>query len=126
MATGLSIPLRAGPNGGSVLTSGDEQSSKIVTLALADNDNDNAFQQNIGLGTNEVFAVSNPSFRGRVLNRLTRVFNEFERRKLYRLQRDTIRWEKGKEGEQILRFRYKSIESDRSFEFERTFTRGSY
>lgn len=125
MATGLALPLRVGPTGGTIQSTGDEQSDKIIRLALSDGDNDNAFQLDITLGVGAVFKVANPGFRAQVLARLFRIFREFQARKTFTLLPNSIRWRRGKEGEQILSFRYKSLESDRVFEFEQSFGAGT-
>lgn len=122
---GLQIPVGVGPTGRTVIVSDDAQSKKIIRIALSDGENDNAFQQNITLGEGHVFAVNSPRDRAIVLSRLLRIFADFQDRDLYKLQRETIRWEKGPAaGEQTLSFKYIDLETDKVQDFSRTYGSG--
>lgn len=121
MATGLALPLRVGPTGRTMTSTGDEQADKIIRLALADGDNDNAFQQDATLGLSHIFDVRNPGSRAKVTARLLRIFDNFERLKRFQLERNTIRWSRGGPGEQVLTFKYRNLESDEVIDFSRTF-----
>ena len=124
MTKGIAVPVRPGPTGGVATLDADADADKTIRLALADNDNDNAFQQDIGLGTQFIFDVRNPSFRARVLARLFRIFDAFDRLKLFRLVRTSIKWSNGGKGEQILEFKYINLESDQPRDFSQTFSSG--
>ncbi len=63
---GLKIPIGVGPTGRTETLFGDAQSEKIIRLGLSDTDNENAFQQNIGLGLAHVFDVNRVGARTRV------------------------------------------------------------
>lgn len=104
------------------MSESDEDADKTIRLALADNDNDNAFQQGIGLGLDAVFSTRTSGFRARVLARLFRIFAEFERAKLFKLDRSSLTWSTNVQGEQSLEFRYINLESDETETFSKTFT----
>ena len=111
MATGLAVPVGVGPNGGARLSTGSENDDKIIRLSLADDNNENAFQQDIGLGVSAIFDVNDVMAKARVMTRLRNVFARFEAQKRYRLREDSIRWTT-KEGELYLEFQYWNLESD--------------
>lgn len=116
MPTGLRIPVSIGPNGGAALVSGSENDDKIIRLALGDDTNENAFQQDIGLGMGAVFDISDAVGKAKIIAKLRTIFQGFERAKRYRLRDDSIRWS-SREGEQILEFLYFNLESDDTREF---------
>lgn len=122
MARGLKVPVQVGPNGRTATVEGDEQASKIIRLALSDNDNDNAFQQDIGLGVSATFNIRSPGFRARVMSRLFRIFAVFEANKLYKLDRNSVVWRVATEGEQILEFKYLNMETDQPATFQQNYT----
>lgn len=121
MTTGIALPVGVNTHGGVRLVMGDEQAQKIIGLALSDLDSDNAFQQGIGLGADLVFDPASPTFRAKVRQRLFNIFEEFERLKLFRLVRRSIRWTKAVEGEQTLEFAFINLETDLTVDFDKTF-----
>jgi len=118
---GIALPVGPNNHGGIRTVQGDQQAQKIIGLALSDLDNDNAFQQNIGLGVGLIFDPSSPTFRAKVRERLVTIFDDFERKALFKLVRRSIRWTKAVEGEQTLEFSYINLESDSSSNFDKTF-----
>jgi hypothetical protein len=122
VSKGIAVPVRVNALGGVQTTEKDDDADKTIRLALSDNDNENAFQQGIGLGSDAVFAIRNPGFRAKVLARLLRIFAAFEKEKLFRIVRTSIAWSRGGEGEQILEFKYINLETDQPATFTRTFT----
>ncbi len=123
MPRGFALPLRPSPTGGVAITEGDEQADKIIRLSLSDNESDNAFQQNLGLGSRMIFDPLSPSFRAQVLSRLFEIFAEYEKLKLFKLVKGSVTWTRGPaDGEQTLEFRYINLESDEEAIFVRTFT----
>lgn len=123
MPKGIALPVRPAPWGGVLTVEGDDNDTKIITLALMSDDNENAFQQNIGLGDDMIFDVSDPTLRGALVNRIRNIFRRFETQKRYRLVGDTLRWRESDEtpGEMILEFKYINLESDDPKDFKRTF-----
>jgi len=123
MAKGLAVPVEVNSTGGTRVVDGDAQAEKIIALALSDNDSTNAFQQNIGLGTKMIFDVAKPAVRARVLASIVAIFAAFEREKLFKLVKGSVKWSKGpKTGDQTLEFKYINLESDSVRTFARTFT----
>ena len=123
MAKGIALPIRVNRRGGFQLSEGDEQADKIVRLALSSLDNDNAFQQDLGLGQAFIFAPRTPAFRSLVLARLDAIFAELEARKLYSLDRTSIRFSRGDvEGEEVLEMKYVNLNTDEELTFSRTFS----
>ena len=114
MTRGLALPLGVNVGGGARLVERDEQASKIITMALSDNDNRNAFQQDLGLGADMVFAIESPALRAQILRRLTNVFREFEQQELFKLVTDTVEFSSGSvgSGDLNLTFKYINLESD--------------
>lgn len=117
MPTGLDIPIRVGANGGAALSSGSDNDDKIVRLALGDDTNENAFQQDIGMGLGVIFDINDALTKAKVIAKLNTLFQRFELQKRYRLRSDSIRWS-SEEGEQFLEFIYFSLESDDTREFK--------
>jgi hypothetical protein len=122
MPRGLRVPVGADPTGGAALVESDENDQKIIGLALGSCDNENAFQQDVGLGNDMVFDINDPTLRARIYRRLISIFQDFETQKRYRLLRDTVRWETGEEGELVLAFKYMNLESDEPRDFTQKFT----
>lgn len=101
----------------------DENDNKIISLALGDDDNENAFQQNIGLGVDMIFAINDPSIRGRIMGRLKRIFDQFEAQRRYRLISNSVKWfEEPSSQELTLEFKYLNLESDETNTFRKTIT----
>ena len=122
MSKGLKVPVQVDARGRTIVIDKDEQASKIIKLSLGDNDNDNAFQQSIGLGLGHVFDVANPGFRAQVLSKLFQIFRDFEEVDLFRLERNSIKWSGAlNSGQQTLEFRYINLESDEPETFSQTF-----
>lgn len=121
MTTGLALPVGVNSHGGAKLVSRDEQATKIISLALSDLDNDNAFQQGIGLGSDNVFAVAGATFRARLRQRVIDIFKNFEDLKLYSLVNRSMKFNKASAGEQEFQFQYVNIESDQTITFKKSF-----
>lgn len=124
MATGLALPVGPGPWGGLRLARGDEQDRNILALILGSDENDNAFQQGIGVGESMIFDINDPIARADILARVRRVFDKFERLKRFALREDTLRWSSA-DGEMVLEFMYVNLESDDERLFRRPFIGGA-
>lgn len=126
MPRGLALPVRVAPWGGVLLIEGDDNDSKIISLALGSDDNENAFQQDIGLGESMIFDVDDPQLRGRVVAKIRNIFRRFEAQKRYRMLGETLRWLPGaQQGEMILEFKYINLESDEPKTFSRAYRSGA-
>ena len=126
MATGLGMPVGVNNGGGARLESGDENNDKIVRLALGEDDNENAFQQNIGLGAAQVFGIADQQLQAQVTRRLFEVFRRFRAQKRFILRENTIKWETNSaEQELTLFFKYVDIESDEEKDFRQGFAAAS-
>lgn len=113
---GLDIPVGVNSRGSSRTVTSDENDRKIISTALSDNHNDNAFQQDPGLGADMIYAVNSDAIRGIIIQRLRDVFAEFERQNRYKLKEDTAVWS-GEESELVLDFDYFNIETDEQKHF---------
>jgi hypothetical protein len=126
MPRGLAMPVRVAPWGGAAISDSDENDNKIIMLALGSDDNENAFQQDIGMGEAMIFDVSDPTLRGRIVGKLRQIFRRFETQKRYRLMGDTVRWtENAATGDLELTFKYLNLESDEPQTFSRNFRSGA-
>jgi len=126
MPTGLQIPIGVSPTGSSALSTSDDNDKKIIGIALGADENENAFQQAIGMGEAAIFDVDDPTSRARVIQRLKQIFRRFESEKRYRLDLASIRWTSEEDtGNSVLSFRYINLESDEPQDFSRTFTTNS-
>jgi hypothetical protein len=122
MTTGIALPFRVNSSGGIQLVDKDDNDQKIIKIALADGDNENAFQQDITLGKENVFQVGDPRFRSRVTAKLKSIFKSFQAEKRFKLLTNTIKWKEGQDfGEQVLEFKYVNLESDEEKDFQRAF-----
>jgi hypothetical protein len=120
--TGLDLPVGVNAQGGARLVSKDTQAMKIIALSLSDLENDNAFQQNIGLNGAHVFDIAGASFRASVRQRIFDIFRDFEDLKLYSLNRGTMKFSRTAAGEQTLEFEFVNLESDEPINFIQKFT----
>lgn len=126
MPTGLAMPVGVGPDGGARIAEGDENDDKIIRLALGDDANENAFQQNIGVGADMVFGQSDELLQASIMRRITEVFRRFEAAKRYTLKRETIVWSRDSNTQElILQFKYLSLESEREQTFREAFSAAS-
>jgi hypothetical protein len=125
MATGLKVPIGVNSIGGAALVNGDDNDIKIIKLALTNDDNENAFQQNIGLGEEMIFDLNDPTTRPKIISKLRRIFDKFEANNRFKLLYNTIKWEESSDdGELSLTFKYLNIESDEIKEFDQKFGSG--
>jgi len=123
MATGLKLPMGVDATGGAAMVEGEDNNEQIIKTALSDCDNEHAFQQDLGLGADMIFDISDPATRARILRKVKAIFDRFEAQYRFRLLTDTIRWSVD-EGDLTLKFMYHDIESDEDKPFARTFTSG--
>ena len=121
MATGLKIPVGVNAMGGVALLEGDDDAMQAIKIALTDCESENAFQQDLGLGSGMVFANNDSMLRARILNNLRSIFNQFQKEKRFKLLENTIKW-KDAEGELTLEFRYLNMESDQEKPFQKVFS----
>ena len=120
MPTGLAIPVGVTKAGRSALASSDDNDWKILSTSLSDCDNENAFQQSVGIPANVVFDINDPKTRARVMTRLASIFREFVAQNRYKLKRETIKWSSQGEA-MLLEFKYLNLESDEEETFSRSF-----
>jgi len=120
--TGLKLPVGVNSSGGAALEDGDSQDGKIIMMALGSDDNENAFQQGIGLGDSMVFDTSDPSVRGRISGRIRQLFRSFQTQRRFRLFPASLSWEQNSETQDLtLSFRYLNLETDEVNTFSRTY-----
>ncbi len=126
MPTGLRVPMQASATGGISKISGDENDRQVIAGYLSDGDNENAFQQNITLGVDMIFDISDPLMRPRVLTRIVRLFEFLESKKRFKLLEGTIEWDESDiaNGNMIMSFRYLNLESDEPQTYEQKFNSG--
>lgn len=123
MPTGLAMPVGVDESGGARLSSGDANDDKIIRLALGDDSNENAFQQNIGVGADMVFGSADELLQAQIMRRVFEVFKRFEAQKRYTLRRNTISWTVDSNTQElILQFKYVALESDREQLFREAFS----
>lgn len=121
MGKGLKLPIGPDGSGRTAIISQDAQATKLISIALSDLDNDNAFQQDIGLGSDLVFEISGSPFRAEVRRRVKEIFSEFEKNKKFKLINSSIKFSKEVPGEEVLEFQYINIESDEVVSFKKNF-----
>jgi hypothetical protein len=122
---GLAIPVGVTKQGKSRTVTGEENDRKIIFTALGGNDNQNAFQQDPGLGNEMIFEINDEVIRARIRQRLVDVFADFDRQNRYRLAEETIEWSENEgEGELVLSFDYFNVESDEVQSFAQRFGEG--
>ena len=125
MPSGLRLPIGVNKSGGMAVVNGDSNDQKLIAVALGDDDNENAFQQSIGLGIGMVFDINDPFIRGGITRKLKEIFELFQAQKRFKLLTDTIEWKTDSETqEMILQFRYLNLESDEEGEFTKVFSAG--
>jgi hypothetical protein len=123
MASGLKVPVGVNRSGGGAIVSGTENDEKVIMLALGDDDNENAFQQNIGVGARMIFDLSDERQRAKIIRRVKDVFIRFEAQKRFILRPNTVKWSRDSDNQDmILEFKYVSLESDEERDFRETFT----
>ena len=123
MATGLAMPVGVDSGGGGRLSSGSENDDKIIRLALGDDSNENAFQQNIGVGADMVFGEADQILQSQIMRRVIDVFKRFEAQKRYSLRSNTIAWSTDSTTQElILEFKYVALESDREQSFREAYS----
>jgi len=102
---------------------GDENDYKIIKMALSSDDNENAFQQDIGLGASMVFDLNDQALRAKIRRRLLQIFEDFQRQKRYKLVKESIKWGENTEEQELeLTFKYINMESDEEKQFRRVFS----
>ena len=113
MATGLALPVGVNGSGSAVLVSVDAQDSKILSMALGDDENDNAFQQNIGLGAFMIFQQPGDRINALVRQRITAIFRDFRAAQRFQLVADSVIFrDEPEQGEFSIEFKFINLESD--------------
>lgn len=122
MPKGLKLPVGVDATGGLAIVESEEQNQNVIFSALSDCDNDNAFQQALGIGASMIFDLQDERVRARIINRVLDVFDSFEAQHRFKLRTETVRWtEDGENGELTLEFMYHDLESDEEKPFARNF-----
>lgn len=124
MPKGLAIPVGVTKQGRAKLVDSDDNSDKIIKIALGDGDNDNAFQQDLALDEDMIFNISDPVEQARIVVKIIRIFERFENiEKRFRLMQETIEWDDSEASDGImnLKFRYVNLESDEIKTFEQKY-----
>jgi hypothetical protein len=120
MSRGLALPVGVNNAGGALLVEKDEQADKIIFTALSDNDNRNAFQQNLGLGGDMIFDIQSPALRAKILRRIINVFRTFEQLEMFKIVVDSVEFKSDPDtGDLNLDFKYINLESDEVNTFRR-------
>lgn len=126
MPAGLKVPVGVNAGGGAATVEGDDNDTKIIKLALMSDDNENAFQQNIGLGEEMIFDLSTPTSKSKIAVKIKRIFAKFQAEKRYKLLNNTIKWIDDSEDQTVtLQFRYLNLESDEPQTYEQKFGAGA-
>lgn len=119
MAVGLKLPVGVDGSGGAALVSADAQDAKILSMALSDDDNDNAFQQNIGLGAFMIFLQPGDRTNALVRQRIKAIFRDFRAAQRFKLVNDSVEFkDEDEQGEFSVEFKFINLESDE----EKTFS----
>jgi hypothetical protein len=111
--------------GGTAIVEESEYKHQLIVLSLSSGDSANAFQQEISLGQDMIFGQDTQSLRSSVMQRLFTIFTEFERDKLFRLMKETIKWTPLGDGQLELSFSYIDIETDTVLSFRKEYTVGA-
>lgn len=125
MPVGLKLPLQLSSTGGFAIVDSDENDYKIIKTALMSDENENAFQQNIGLGHGMIFGLNDSILHSSLNSRLKSIFRRFEVQKRYKLLPGTVKWKQDPDNHEfILEFRFISLESDEEKTFTNSFGAG--
>jgi len=122
MKAGLAIPVGVNNTGGAAWAELATNDIKTISLSISDGDNDNAFQQNLGIDTSVVFSIMDYAFQASVVEKLRSIFLQFERDDRYKLLPGSIKWKQEKEGEMILEFAYQNLETDNVVNFYKSYS----
>lgn len=122
---GLAIPVGVTKQGRTRTVTGEANDRKIIFTALGGNHNQNAYQQDPGLGDDMIFEINDEVIRARIRQRLIDVFDDFDRQNRYRLVSESVSWDINEdEGELVLSFDYFNVESDEVQSFAQRFGEG--
>jgi len=78
MATGLSLPVSVNDLGRAVISSGTDQLTKLLLIALQPCSSANPFQQ-LGLTERVIFSVNSPNIRAQLNREVSNIFATFQR-----------------------------------------------
>lgn len=120
MPKGLKIPVGVDQHGGAAMVEADDANKQVIMTSLSDCDNENAFQQHLGLGSGMIFNISDFPLRAKILRKVDTIFRQFQTDKRFKLLKDTIEWSSS-EAELRLEFKYHDIESDSTKTFTKVF-----
>jgi len=112
---GLALPFRANESGGVALVSGQDNDNKIITIALLDGENDNAFQQDLA-GSQNIFDIGDTVTRELIIERVSRVFASLERQNRYKLVEESIVFTQ-EGGDAIMFLNYINLEAQEQREY---------
>lgn len=121
MAKGLIVPVGVNALGGAALSEGDDHNTQTLMMALTDDDNNHAWQQDVGIGADMIFDTKDLTIRARILSRVSSIFRGFQRLDLFKLVPGSIAWDDSIEGELTLSLKYINLESDEVKTFSRRF-----
>lgn len=120
MTLGLDLPIGINKSGGMRVINGDDNDRKDIMTALSDCDNDNAYQQDLGID-DLIFDINSDSAKMKARKSIRGIFKEFELQDRFKIFEDTIEW--GKDGGELtLSFKYHNLETDEEKAFRKTLT----
>ena len=109
MKTGIAVPVGVDKQGRTRLVSGEDQTRKLVMLALSPGENANPFQ-NLGL-VPPIFDLADPATQARVRARVEDAFRVLTAAGRARLAPGGLAFEEGDAGTLVLRVTYVNLES---------------
>jgi hypothetical protein len=113
MAQGLSLPVRAF-RGRAALSSGSEKNDQVISLCILDGDNNNPFNDDVGL-TAPIFKLDSASVRAQVELRIKTHFDRLyyaNRIRLLKIEFTDV----NQEGDLRVNVRYIDLETDEELE----------
>lgn len=125
MVKGLKVPIGVDIYGGSAVVEDSEYKHQLIAMSLSSGDSANAFQQEVSLGQDMIFGQDTLSLRSSVTQRLYAIFADFETNKLFRLMKETLKWNPLGDGRLELSFSYIDIETDTVESFLKEYTVGA-
>lgn len=120
MSKGIKIPVGVNRQGGLAYVEREDNNWKLISTSLSDCDSANAFQQDLGIGSDIIFDVSAPSVPVRIAKRVRDVFKVFEGQHKFKLLENTMKFTQ-KEGELSLSLQYVDLESDETYPFVKNY-----
>jgi hypothetical protein len=119
---GIQLPVQASGTGGLALVEGDDYIMQLIRTNMDDCENDNPFQQDLGIAVPNLFQnMEETAWKARMRKRTDDLFRRLRRDNLAVLKSVSFKPAEDEEGAVVMTIRFRSIETNTEHDLDLSF-----